>query len=341
MDKWIEKIHSIRTFISRERKKKKKKRRKETKNNRPSPSPSFPLFLLSVFPRTTREGNEREDYPISANILSPCTTRHDVAISSHVEPRLREKKRRVQVSGSTSEVTRRVEVGWWLTLFLRASRRRRHLCATPPLFQRPPRHTDPYRRIYTPPPLLLACALYPRLPTNSLPLSDVHLSGVEHKVGDRLSPTLPPDAIRYIPWRIVHEGGEDDGIVAGWEVWGRWELEISSLPDFDVDRLSRAREFQVCASFLNVSFHGVICNLSEPEGVEVEVALNFEFFFFRIGEFYKYEFGKIRFFVSKIYHRYHRSRCGGEIRKCRIYGGVGYVIRGERRRMIFIKLYHY
>lgn len=96
-------------YFSRE-KEKKKKRRKETKNNRPSLS--FPLFLLSVFPRTTREGNEREDYPISANILSPCTTRHDVAISSHVEPRLREKKRRVQVSGSTSEVTRRVEVGW-------------------------------------------------------------------------------------------------------------------------------------------------------------------------------------------------------------------------------------
>lgn len=66
------------------------------------------------------------------------------------------------------------------------------------------------------------------------------------------------------------------------------------MPDFDVDRLSRAREFQVCASFLNVSFHGVICNLSEPEGVEVEVALNFEFFLFRIGEFYKYEFGTIR-----------------------------------------------
>lgn len=28
-----------------------------------------------------------------------------------------------------------------------------------------------------------------------------------------------------------------------------------------------------------MSFHGVICNLSEP-GVEVEVALNFEFLFF-------------------------------------------------------------
>lgn len=155
MDKWIEKIHSIRTFISRERKKKKKKTKKGNEEQSPlslSLSLSFPLFLLSVFPRTTREGNEREDYPISANILSPCTTRHDVAISSHVEPRLREKKRRVQVSGSTSEVTRRVEVGWWLTLSLRASRRRRHLCATPPLFQRPPRHTDPYRRIYTPPP---------------------------------------------------------------------------------------------------------------------------------------------------------------------------------------------
>lgn len=68
----------------------------------------------------------------------------------------------------------------------------------------------------------IACALYPRLPTNSLSLppslctspspclslaTDVHLSGVEHKVADRLSPTLPPDAIRYIPWRIVREGG--------------------------------------------------------------------------------------------------------------------------------------
>lgn len=30
-------------------------------------------------------------------------------------------------------------------------------------------------------------------------------------------------------------GLEDDGIVAGWELWGRWELEISSLLDFDVD----------------------------------------------------------------------------------------------------------
>lgn len=69
----------------------------------------------------------------------------------------------------------------------------------------------------------IACALYPRLPNSlSLPLppslcvflslslslatNGVHLSGVEHKVADRLSPTLPPDAIRYIPWRIVQEG---------------------------------------------------------------------------------------------------------------------------------------
>lgn len=41
----------------------------------------------------------------------------------------------------------------------------------------------------------------------SLATNGVHLSGVEHKVADRLSPTLPPDAIRYIPWRIVQEGG--------------------------------------------------------------------------------------------------------------------------------------
>lgn len=100
-------------YFSRE-KEKKKKRRKETKNNRPSLSLSlFPsLSPLRFSAHDTRGKRAGEDYPISANILSPCTTRHDVAISSHVEPRFTEKKRRVQVSGSTSEVTRRVEVGW-------------------------------------------------------------------------------------------------------------------------------------------------------------------------------------------------------------------------------------
>lgn len=99
-------------YFSRE-KEKKKKTKKGNEEQSPLSISLFPsLSPLRFSAHDTRGKRAGEDYPISANILSPCTTRHDVAISSHVEPRFTEKKRRVQVSGSTSEVTRRVEVGW-------------------------------------------------------------------------------------------------------------------------------------------------------------------------------------------------------------------------------------
>lgn len=98
----------------------------------------------------------------------------------------------------------------------------------------------------------IACALYPHLPTNSLSLSSslslcislfVSLSGNERSAPERSrtqgcwpAVTHPSAGCHSIYSLEDRAGGlEDDGIVAGWELWGRWELEISSLLDFDVD----------------------------------------------------------------------------------------------------------
>lgn len=83
-----------------------KKLRKETILLPPS------LSLPPVFPRTTREGNGGRIYSIRG--FFPCTTPHGGNSSRRRSPQFpvpSEKKQR-EVSGSTSEVTRRVEVGW-------------------------------------------------------------------------------------------------------------------------------------------------------------------------------------------------------------------------------------
>lgn len=238
-------------------------RRKKTKrNNRLSPSLS--LSLPPVFPRTTREGNGGRIYPCPR--IPPV---HDTSRWRFFFPAAEEdapsfrfpvKKKQREVCGSTSEVTRRVEVGWWLTLSLRASRRRRHLCATlpppSPLLDRarPPRHTDPYedapslvlgghRMCFVSAPTELSLS-----PSSSLSLCislfvSLSLSGNERSAPERSrtqgcwpAVTHPSAGCHSIYSLEDRAGGlEDDGIVAGWELWGRWELEISSLLDFDVD----------------------------------------------------------------------------------------------------------
>lgn len=239
-------IHSIRTFILRFVE-------KTTKRNDPSPSLSL---SPPVFPRTTREGNGGRIYSIRG--FFPCTTPHGGNSSRRRSPQFpvpSEKKQR-EVSGSTSEVTRRVEVGWWLTLSLRASRRRRHLCATlpppsPPFrpsatpsthrplrgcpFSRARRAshvlcTRAYRQTLSPSPPL--CVLLPLL----VSLWQRTCTWAESNTR-LLTGCHPP--FRRMPFDIFLGGScarvEDDGIVAGWELWERWELEISSLLDFDVD----------------------------------------------------------------------------------------------------------
>lgn len=227
-----------------------KKLRKETILLLPS------LSLPPVFPRTTREGNGGRIYSIRG--FFPCTTPHGGNSSRRRSPQFpvpSEKKQR-EVSGSTSEVTRRVEVGWWLTLSLRASRRRRHLCATlpppsPPFrpsatpsthrplrgcpFSRARRAshvlcTRAYRQTLSPSPPL--CVLLPLL----VSLWQRTCTWAESNTR-LLTGCHPP--FRRMPFDIFLGGScarvEDDGIVAGWELWERWELEISSLLDFDVD----------------------------------------------------------------------------------------------------------
>lgn len=249
-------------YFSREKEKKKK-----TKNNRPSLSLSLfpslsPLRFSAHDTRGKRAGglSDIREYSIPV---------HDTSRRGNFFPRWAAVHRE-EAARSGFWVDERGYAARWGRL-VTDSLSPGVATPTPPLRHPTPFPATPstHRPLRGSTPLLLSHVLCTRAyrqtlspsPPLSLSLLNVHLSGVEHKVGDRLSPTLPPDAIRYIPWRIVHEGGEDDGIVAGWELWGRWELEISSLPDFDVDRVSRAREFQVCVSFLNVAGVFSRCNL--------------------------------------------------------------------------------